>query len=142
MADLSEEARNSVALQQDMFRLAKSEHGLSLAVLARTRKIPLSTITGWANGTAMPAWALGALQLPDDLLSLILTPFEKFVGTNETGDEGDIDALGLEALGLAGEIAEARSEHSPGGPRIVPMERARIQGRARRLTPLARKVAA
>jgi hypothetical protein len=141
MADLSEDARNSVALQQDMFRLAKHEHGLSLAVLARTRGIPLSTLTGWANGTAMPAWALGALKLPDDLLSIVLTPFQKHVGTNEEGD-GDIDALGLEALGLVSEIAEARSEHSPGGSRIVPIELGRIKARARKVCPKARAVAA
>lgn len=142
MADVEQSKRNSVALQKEMFRLADSEHGLSLGVLARTRKIPLSTLKGWNDGSAMPAWALGALGLPDDLVSLVLQPFRKFIGTEEAGDEGDIDALGLEALGLAGEIATARSEQSPGGPRIVPMERARIGARARKLCPKARAVAA
>lgn len=141
MADLSDLARNSVALQQDMFRLAKHEHGLSLAVIARTRKIPLSTLTGWANGTAMPAWAIGALKFPDDLLSLILQPYGKHVGTDEEGD-GDVDALGLEGLGLVTEIAAARDPAGPGGVNIIPMERAKISVRARRVCARARAVAA
>jgi hypothetical protein len=140
LADLSIHARNSVALQQEMFRLAEHEHGLSLAVLSRTRGIPLSTLKGWRDGAQMPAWAIGELRLPDDLTSLILTPWDKFIGSNEDG-EGDLDALGLEALGLAGEVAAARSPASPGGTNIVPMERAKIADRARRMVPRVRGAA-
>lgn len=141
MADLSTNARNSVELQREVFRLAEHEHGLSIAVLARTRSIPLSTLKGWREGAAMPAWALGELRLPDDLVSIILQPYAKHVGTDET-DEGDCDALGLEALGLAGEVVAARHPASPGGVNIVPMERAKIAARARRLCGMARAVAA
>lgn len=141
MADLSQSARNSVELQREMFRLAEKEHGLSLAVLSRTRDIPLSTLKGWRDGAAMPAWALGELRIPDDLASLVLQPFQKHVGTDEEGD-GDLDVLGLEALGLAGEVAAARSPSSPGGTNIVPIEKAQIGAKARRICPRARSAAA
>jgi hypothetical protein len=89
----------------------------------------------------MPAWALGALNLPDDLTSLVLSPFGKHVGTDED-DVCDPDALAHEAIGLAGEVMQARDPASPGGSTIVPMERERIRGRARRLAPKARACAA
>lgn len=142
MANLSNLARNSVALQQEMFRLAEHEHGLSLTVLSRTRGIALSTLKDWASGnTQMPAWALGELRIPDDLTSLVLSPYAKHVGTDEEGDP-DPDELAEEALGLAREVAIARSPNSPGGSRIVPIERERIRKKARRVTPKARAVAA
>lgn len=140
MADLPQRARNSVELQREVFRLAEAEHGLSVTVLARTRKIPLSTLRSWRTGTQMPLWAIGELDLPDDLASLLLAPWQKHVGTNDPGDE-DFDALGLEALGLAGEVAAARSPHSPGGTAIVHTEVAQIKARARRITPKLRAVA-
>lgn len=144
MSDLSPNARNSVALQRDMFRLAEHEHGLSIAVLARTRKLSVSTLKGWRDGAAMPAWALGALALPDDLASLVLTPFERAIVT--TIDEGsamaaDYDGLGLEALGLAGEVAQARSKDSPGGTAIVHTEQELIRARARKMCGKARAAA-
>lgn len=143
MADLSTIARNSVALQREMFRLAEHEHGLSIAVLARTRGISVSTLKGWREGAAMPAWALGALELPDDLASLVLQPFGRAVVTlNSDGDlAADFDNLGLEALGLAGEVAQARSPASPGGVRIVHSEAAAIRDRARPLCSMLRAVA-
>ncbi len=141
MADLSQNARNSVALQREIFRLAEQEHGLTIAVLSRTRKISVSTLKGWREGSAMPAWALGELQLPDDLVSLVLTPFDRAVVS--TIDEGaglasDYDGLGLEALGLAGEVAQARSKDSPGGTAIVHTEQELIRARARRICGKAR----
>tara|TARA_R110002074_G_scaffold262994_2_gene435142 strand:- start:21755 stop:22180 length:426 start_codon:yes stop_codon:yes gene_type:complete len=135
MADLSQSARNSIALQREMFRLAETEHGLSLAVLAKTRKLSASTIKGWRDGSAMPAWALGELRLPDDVVSLILTPYEKHVGTDEPGD-GDLDSLACEAAGLVNEYVEAKSDGH-----VNHIEEARIRARARRLTPKSRAVA-
>ncbi len=145
MADLSQNARNSVALQREMFRLAEHEHGLSIAVLARTRGISVSTLKGWREGAAMPAWALGELDLPDDLTTLILTPFNKAViSTDADGEveQTDFDTLGLDALGLAGEVATARSPASPGGVRIVHSEEAAIRDRVRPLVAKLRSVAA
>lgn len=139
MAELSQNARNSVELQREMFRLAELEHGLSIAVLARTRKISVSTLKGWRDGSAMPAWALGELDLPDDLASLPLTGYRRAVITvTDDGEQAtDFDNLGLEALGLAGEVAQARSPASPGGTAIVHTEVAAIRNRAR---PLAAKL--
>lgn len=144
MADLSQNARNSVALQREAFRLAEQEHGLSIAVLSRTRKISLSTLKGWRDGSAMPAWALGELRLPDDIATLILQPFGRAVLTTDEDGEAcavDYDALGLEALGLASEVAQARSEESPGGTAIVHTEEAMIKARARRMAAKSRKAA-
>lgn len=143
MADVSQNARNSVALQREMFRLAEHEHGLTIAVLARTRNIPVSTLKGWREGSAMPAWALGELGLPDDLVSIVLQPFNRaVVSINDDGKEAaDFDNLGLEALGLAGEVATARSPNSPGGMKIVHSEIAAIRGRARPLCANLRRVA-
>lgn len=142
MADLSQKARNSVSLQREMFRLAEFEHGLSVAVLARTAGISLSTIKGWRDGAAMPAWALGELGIPDDLTSLVLQPYARFVVTDPNNGDEDFDGLGLEANGLAGEVQQSRHPQSPGGVNIVPMERAKIKHRARSLCAKARQAAA
>lgn len=143
MSALSQKARNSVELQREMFRLAEAEHGLSIAVLARTRKIAISTLKGWREGAAMPAWAIGELELPDDLASLILAGYRRaVVSVTDEGDQAaDYDNLGLEALGLAGEVAQARSPQSPGGVRIVHTEEAAIRQRARPLCAKLRAVA-
>lgn len=135
MADLSQLARNSIALQYEMFRLAEHEHGLSLAILAKTRGIAPSTLKGWRDGAAMPAWALGELRLPDDVVSIILAPFARHVGTDEPG-AGDLDELACEAAGLVSEYVEAKADGV-----VTPIENARLRNRARRLTPKARAVA-
>lgn len=142
MASATRKSRNSVSLQREMFRLAEHEHGLSLSVIARTREIPYSTLRSWASGeTQMPAWALGELDLPDDIVSLVLSPYAKHVGTDEAG-EADPDELAEAALDVAGEVQAARSAKSPGGSAIVHIEHERIRKAARKLTPKARAAAA
>lgn len=136
MADLSKSARNSVALQREMFRLAEAEHGLSLAVLSRTRDIPVSTLKGWREGAAMPAWALGELRLPDDLTSLVLSPYVKHVGTDEEG-EGDLQTLAHETAGFTSEFVDRIADGV-----ICHQDKAEMAKRARKIIPLARKVAA
>ena len=136
MADLDQRARNSVALQREMFRLAEAEHGLSVAVLARTRDLSPSTVKGWRDGAAMPAWAIGALRLPDDLTSLVLSPYSKHVGSDEDG-EGDVDSLARETAGYTAEYIERAADGV-----ICHIDRAALKQRARRMTPKCRAVAA
>lgn len=131
MADLSPRARNSVALQQEMFRLADRDYGLSVAVLARSSGISPSTIKGWRDGAAMPLWAIGELSIPDDIASLVLAPFAKHIGTDEDG-EGDLDTAALDAGEAQQAVQRARHPNSPGGVSIVPQEVAAI-------VPLLRK---
>lgn len=138
MADLCQLARNSVTNQFEMFRLAERDHGLSVNLLARKLKLHRNTVQGWKNGAAMPAWALFKLGkdggIPDELLSLIGEPFERHVGTDETGED-DFDTAADDADELAAEVRRARSPKSPGGIAIVPQEKAKI-------IPLLRKTAA
>lgn len=88
----------------------------------------------------MPAWALGELRLPDDIVSLVLTPWDRFVVTDEASGGADFDGLGIEAHGLAGEVQQSRHPESPGGVNIVHMEQAAIRDRARRVCAKGRAV--
>lgn len=128
MADVSLPGRDSVAAQSELFRLAAKEVGLTITAIAARSPLKVSTLKGWRDGAAMPAWAIGALGdagVPDHLLSLVLAPFGKHVGTDEDG-EGDLDTAGLDAGEVQHAVARARSPSSPGGIAIVPQERAQI----------------
>lgn len=135
MTDLSRLARNSVALQREMFRVAEHDFGLSVVVLARTSGIKLSTIKGWRDGAVMPAYALGELGLPDEVTSMVLDPYKKHVGTDEP-DDGDVDALARDAAGYVSEYVDAKADGV-----VTHIEKARLKGRARRLAPKAQAVA-
>lgn len=146
MADLSLPARDSVFAQAEMFRRAKVEESLSVDVLFKRGKFgSKSALRDWATGnTQMPAWAIGALGeagVPDELLSLVLDPFAKHVGTNEDG-EGDIDDAALAGNELAGAVQRARHPNSAGGIAIVHTEKADIIPIARRACAKIRKAAA
>jgi hypothetical protein len=141
MAKLSQKARNSTELQREVFRLAEIEHGLSLPVLVRTRGIALSTLKGWRNGAAMPVWAIGELRLPDDLSSLLLSPWKRHIGTDED-TESDFDDAADAAGELVTAVRKARHPKSPGGVAIVHTEKAQIIPLARAAAAKARKVAA
>jgi len=139
MADVSQKARNAVDHQANMFRLADARHNLSRSALSTLTGIPESTLKGWARGTTMPAWALGALGeagVPDELLSLILDPFERHVGTNETG-EGDLARLGREAVGFTHALLDAEADGV-----VTPIERARLKESAGRVAAIARRASA
>ncbi|MFM9829692.1 MAG: hypothetical protein ACKVOB_13280 [Sphingomonas sp.] len=134
MADLCQPARDSVAAQSELFRRAQCECGLDLRVIAAASPIPFSTLKGWKDGSAMPAWAIGALGaagVPDHLLSLITAPWQRSIVTDETGD-GDLDTAAIEASDFAASVARARSPLSPGGVAIVPQEVAVIQPKRQR----------
>lgn len=128
MADIPLPGRDSVDAQAELFRRAAAEEGLSIPAIAKRSPLAISTLNGWRDGAAMPAWAIGALGaagVPDHLLTLVLEPFGKHVGTDEEG-EGDLDTAGLDAGEAAHAVQRARSPNSPGGVAIVPQERAQI----------------
>lgn len=145
MADLCQIARNCITAQAEMFRFAEQDHGITPRILHLRTDISLSTLKGWRTGTAMPAWAIGKLGkeggIPDHLLSLVLEPFERHVGTDEDG-EGDLDTAALDASDFAQAVQRARHPASPGGVAIVPQERITIVPLARRSASSARQAVA
>lgn len=142
MSNGSIPGRDSIAAQREMFRLAEKECGLSLAALAAKTPIPLSTIKGWRDGSAMPAWALGQLGaagVPDHLLSLILEPFGHCVMAMDGGNDdaaASIDSLQREGAHYLAEHADARADGV-----VTHIERSRLAERARRVAATARRVA-
>lgn len=134
------------ALQQDfmsrtadVFRLAKRDCGLTTPRLAALTGIPAATLVTWASGnTAMPAWAMCALSehIPDDLMSLLMEPAGKFIGTTDAADD-DLDALGCETATFTAELLEAKRDG-----KVTPRERDRLKDRARRVASRAQAVAA
>lgn len=122
-----------------MFRLAAKECGLTIAAIAQRSPLAASTLKGWCDGAAMPAWAIGALGsagVPDHLLSLILEPFARHVGSDETGD-GDLDTLGREGAHFLADKADAEADGV-----VTHIEKARLKESARRIAGVARKAAA
>lgn len=136
-SNLSPKARNSVSLQRDMFAYAEREYGLSTVILAKTRDFKKSTLEDWATGeTQMPLWAIGELSLPDDVSSIVLSPWKKHIGTDDPSG-GDLADLECEASGVVHEIALAKRDG-----KVTHQERMRIIDRTRRMLPTARTVAA
>jgi len=140
MADLSQLARNSIALQQEMFRLADKNYGLSLRVLSQTRDIPFSTLKGWRDGSAMPAWALGELALPDEIVSIVLSPYDKQVGA-DAEEDADLDELAELTADFTEDYIRARNPRGPGGAQIIPIEKRRLKEKSARIAAKARRVA-
>lgn len=139
MADIPLAGRDSVDAQREMFRLAQNELGLSIPVIVKRSPLSLSTLKGWRDGAAMPAWALGALGaagIPDHLLSLITEPFGKHIGTDELGD-GDLDALGRESAAFVADKLEREGDGI-----VCHIDKAALKQRARRIAPIARRAAA
>ena len=142
MCNLAALARNSVEAQERLFRLAKRDYGLNVRAIHLETGIPSSTLESWSKGTTMPAWAIGALGkagVPDHLLSLVLHPFARHVGTDSNGD-GALEDLVRETAGFTNEYLQATDLKSPGGPNVVPMERAKLAERALRIEATARAV--
>lgn len=143
MADIPITGRDSVSAQRELFRRAAKEHGLTIPVIAAASPLSVSTMKGWRDGSAMPAWAIGALGeagVPDDLLSLVLEPYSRHIGTNAE-DDGDLDALAEDAGEFHHEYSRARHPNSPGGVAIVPQEKAVLVPLSGRLKSKARRAA-
>lgn len=139
MADIPLPGRDSIEAQREMFRLAEKECGLSIPVIAARSPLHLGTLKGWRDGAAMPLWAAGALGeagVPDHLLSMLLAPFARHVGTDETND-GDLDALGREAAHFVADELDAKADG-----KVTPIERSKLKERAARIAGVARRAAA
>jgi hypothetical protein len=131
-------ARNSVQLQERMFRLAEARHGLSIPVLATETGIPKETLRGWKAGTTMPAWSLFALArsadggkplIPEYLLSLVASPYQMHVAADHLEESALHDAV-TAASEVTTEFLTATSPDSDGGPAITPREDSRIREKA------------
>jgi hypothetical protein len=135
------EFQNYVATQCEMFAEAKRV-GLPPRVLARKAVLPPTTVEGWANGTAMPAWAFSILTrfLPDEISSMMMEHSDKVI-VPAVPEDALIDDLVTEAAELGADYARARHPNSPGGIRIVHSEEPPIKRRARRVAALAAAVA-
>ncbi|CAB4140243.1 hypothetical protein UFOVP407_39 [uncultured Caudovirales phage] len=143
MANLPLPARDCVEAQREMFRLAERECGLSIKAIARRSPLSASTMEGWRNGAAMPAWAIGALGdagVPDHILSVVLDPYARHVSTN--GNDDTLEELADASREFVHAHDKARSPASPGGIQIVPQERAEIVPFARKVKGKARRVSA
>lgn len=139
MADLSLPARDSVDAQRELFRRAASEHQLPIAALARLSGISASTLKGWNDGAAMPAWAIGALGaagVPDELLSLVTSPWSRSVVTDDGGD-GCIEGLARETAGFTAEYIDRAADGQ-----ICHLDRAALKKRAGRVKAQATRAAA
>jgi hypothetical protein len=143
MAELCTTARNSVAAQKRMFDRAKQRDGFTISTLHTMSGISRSTLDGWASGeTAMPAWglfALGKAGIADDLLTLVAEPYDLHVSQDDGGG-AIIDELFSKTLELSAIIAKARSDDSPGGPRIVHSELPDIEDATRQVVAIGKGV--
>ncbi len=125
--------RNVIAAQGRMFSLAEARHGLTRKVLVLETGIPASTLKSWANDTAMPVYGLVLLSkvIPDYLTSLLLEPGGKAVTTSQD-DDGDLDALAIEASGYVCDYVAAKADG-----KVTHIERAKLGERKRRLRAVA-----
>jgi hypothetical protein len=138
MADVPLPGRDSIEAQREMFRMAARDCGLTIAAIAQRSPLKESTLKGWRDGSAMPAWALGALGeagVPDHLLSMVLAPFGRHVATDRISD-GDLEELGRESAHYLADHADARADGT-----ITPSERSRLSEGAARLAGIAMRVA-
>jgi hypothetical protein len=145
MCNVDREIQNILAIQSDMFRLAKRDYQLSPKRLAALSGIPEATVASWAHPqrpASMPVHGFIRLlpHIPDDLSSLLTEPADKHIGSNVPSDN-DIHDLIAGASELSHEGVRAMHPESPGGVHIVPSERGKIRDISRRLAPKARAVA-
>lgn len=146
MCNRDHEIQNLLAIQADMFRLAKRDYDLSPKRLALLSGVPEATVGSWANPrqpVAMPLHGFVRLlpYLPDDLASLIVDPAGKHIGTNDPADSCLHD-LNQDATSFSATMARATHPASPGGVHVVPTERGELRDISRRMEPKARAVAA
>lgn len=133
MSDAQTIGQDCIDQQAELFRLAESRYGLTIAIIAQRTKLSTSTLKSWRRGAAMPAWALFALKqagVPDELLSLVSLPFGCSV-TSRT--EIDIEELCEIAAELDQMYTDSRRPSIEAGINIGHTESARLQEIAEKL---------
>jgi hypothetical protein len=133
MSNLDRASQNIVDAQVDMFRLAKRDYGLSAARLAALSDQSVSTVTSWANGTAMPVHGLVRLMpfIADELLTLVTESAGKRVEAIEI-EADEWMGVASEAAGFVAAVCEAKRDGI-----ITPSEDAGLKDMARRLAAKA-----
>lgn len=121
------EISRQLDLQRRVFRVATDpmRYGLTLKVIAFDSGIPDSTLRTYADGsTAMPLYAFVKLcgVLPDELLSLFLSPADRAVVTVTGGTCPDTFAR--HCIDYTSTLAAARHPDSPAGVDLDLTERA------------------
>ena len=142
MPDHTRTEQETLAAQAEMFRLADSEHGLSMSVLARETGVSLETLKSYNRSNIfarakmpLPVFVKLLRVIPDDCTSVITSIANKVITSSES-DDGDFDALGREAAGFVSEMLDAEADG-----KIDHIETARLKRRAARMAPLTQKVA-
>jgi hypothetical protein len=141
MAHDCAETQSLLAAQQTMFRIAERDHGITQKLIHLETRMSPSAIGQYARGeSVMSGVAIRKLAMmqgfPSELISLLFDGTGRHVA-DDTSDEPDFDAIGIEANGVAGEVARARSPSSPGGIQIVRTEKDAIRDRVRRFNAKA-----
>lgn len=86
----------------------------------------------------MSIGCLAEAGIPDDLLSLLLEPFARHVGS-DGNTEVMFDHAAADAMAFATQASAARSPDSPGGTTIVPQEAGVLRKLACKLAASARR---
>ena len=115
--------------QQDIFRLACRDCGLTLKAISDKANIPYQNVKLYAGGhNAMPIVALLKLRgvIPDSLLSLVFAPVEAQIVSTMCADD-DHDTAADRCDNVASLVRKARHPDSPAGVEIAPCEASRIR---------------
>jgi hypothetical protein len=139
MSIVDPRARDSVAQQAELFRLAEHRFGLTIAKISKSSGLPETTLRNWRNGAAITAWglfALGEAGVPDELLSLVSLPLGKAIVSTGTSTNEELCEL---AADLDYTYANARRPNSEAGVEISHREALSIGEIADRLRAVARR---
>lgn len=123
-----------------MFRLAERD-GISRKIICLSTGYSRTAVDEWARGEkAMSGPALVAVasmpEFPAELLSLLFDGTGRHVA-DDSGETGDLDALGCETAGFTADYVEAKRDG-----KITPIERNKLKAAAARIANTAGKVAA
>jgi hypothetical protein len=110
--------------QQDIFRLACRDCGLTLKAISDKANIPYQNVKLYAGGhNAMPIVALLKLRgvIPDSLLSLVLAPVDAQIVSTLCADDAH-DDFAERCDNVASLVRKARHPDSPEGVEIAECE--------------------